>query len=750
MAIFKYPYTDLYNLNLDWIVSTLKELETFVESLLPVVHTVNGETGDVVISAKMINDARIDGIVTVPSTENPESFTEDEISEMFNNGKRILLWANNTGTYDRCYLIGPEDLIEYLPMSITSNVVTVNGLRGNVQLFGSTIPISQNSSATIESAVDTKIDKPVGIASGKFLQTDSTGKAIWGNGASSETIAETVTQWLDENVPSGTTVVIDKTLTVQNAAADSKAVGDAVSGLQNEIDFIAKIENLVDTTTLSYGFLSMANGQLIDNPNYLTTDYITIQPNTDYVIHINNPSILGGNAGKLAVFENGVFRAATPISNLGNGWYLHNVSSSAPIQVRFSSGDTTPQGIYINKGSVALSSIPNYSVKINPYVAIDYSQIDNLPDFVTAHVPNYVNPLNVISGFLNITNGQIMENDAYRTTDFIEIEPNTDYVIHINTPSALGGNAGILVEYSNQTYVTYHRGTSLGDGWYLHNIEGDVPIQVRFSSGSGNLNLLLLARGNAPIDPIPAYAGKLIDSEFNINYENINIKYEYKSQLTDRQWYIIGDSLSHGDFTSGGNPQFTNGLYAGELCVYPFYIGNRTGIVVHNLAVNGATLATIPNDSRYQWTADDNYKQVGEDAEYITIWIGVNDQGLNVPLGTIDSSDVTTFYGAYNTVLLWIINNRPYAKIGIVASYWLYRPYAEAVKAIGAKYGVPVLNFYDDPNVPVSIGSRRPDVSEEIKTLRDNQYRVSESNFHPNSEFHELESVYIEEWMKTL
>lgn len=51
-----------------------------------------------------------------------------------------------------------------------------------------------------------------------------------------EDIAEAVTDWLDENVPTGQTVVVDSSLSIAGAAADSKKTGDEVYNLKSAIN----------------------------------------------------------------------------------------------------------------------------------------------------------------------------------------------------------------------------------------------------------------------------------------------------------------------------------------------------------------------------------------------------------------------------------------------------------------------------------------------------------------------------------
>ena len=281
------------------------------------------------------------------------------------------------------------------------------------------------------------------------------------------------------------------------------------------------------------------------------------------------------------------------------------------------------------------------------------------------------------------------------------------------------------------------------DSWIDWTTKTTAEISVAYAANRNGMSLRCVITD--------MYGNTLISDEAVLTYTSAGTyQYEYASSLTGKVWYCIGDSYTHGDFSSITPPVFTDGMYAGQLCVYPFYIGNRTGIKVHNLAVNGATMTVIPSSSKYQWAVDEHYQLVGEDADIVTIWIGVNDMFEGVPIGTIDSEDETTFYGAYNKVLKWLIVNRPYAKIGIVASFLCDEGFCTAVKNLGAKYGVPVLNFYDDPDLPVSIWSKRTDVSVEVKDIRHEQYAVSKTNYHPSAKFHELESYYIEEWLKTL
>lgn len=81
--------------------------------------------------------------------------------------------------------------------------------------------------------ITNKVDKPVNVPAGKFLQTDSNGNEVWGNAASPTDVTNAVTDWLDDNIPTGQTVVVDQSLTVNGAAADAKKTGDEISDLKS-------------------------------------------------------------------------------------------------------------------------------------------------------------------------------------------------------------------------------------------------------------------------------------------------------------------------------------------------------------------------------------------------------------------------------------------------------------------------------------------------------------------------------------
>lgn len=92
-----------------------------------------------------------------------------------------------------------------------------------------------NNMDTIDNVLAAKLDKPTAVPAGKFLQTDSNGDAVWGNAASPTDVTNAVTDWLDDNIPTGQTVAVDQSLTVSGAAADAKKTGDKITNLNRAV-----------------------------------------------------------------------------------------------------------------------------------------------------------------------------------------------------------------------------------------------------------------------------------------------------------------------------------------------------------------------------------------------------------------------------------------------------------------------------------------------------------------------------------
>ena len=237
--------------------------------------------------------------------------------------------------------------------------------------------------------------------------------------------------------------------------------------------------------------------------------------------------------------------------------------------------------------------------------------------------------------------------------------------------------------------------------------------------------------------------------------------------LWGKKYVSCGDSFTSGNFEgeSGENGPYDEkdpAIYDEQWQMnktYPWWIARRNQMILINEAKGGSTMALTRGYLDGQEGKDitwrrpfsyQRYLQVPEDADYCTLWFGINDS-VNTYLGTIDDTDNRTFYGAWNVVLEWLITNRPYTKLGIIVTNEADAAYRTAVRECALKWGVPYLDLMNDDRIPVMFERDEAlGMCDKAKQLRRKQFIVTEDNQHPNLAAHKLFSYVIEEFLRHL
>ena len=355
---------------------------------------------------------------------------------------------------------------------------------------------------------------------------------------------------------------------------------------------------------------------------------------------------------------------------------------------------------------------------------------------------NLVNPDELIDGFSNSTTRGILTfqtNPTYKTCVFYNNSSQTKRY-YVYPKFRMYGE----LNYSSGDYGSFtNHSTEVFEPSFI-----DVPAYTRVNLAFyvSDLDRAMIIESNSAVPYVPYY--------IKISHLDVDQAHFLQNDaLYNKKYVALGDSFTHGDFTNSPTNNYTieDGLYQGQYKVYPYLIGNRTHMNVLNFGVNGMTLAYKENRPN-SLIETEKYKDVPADTDYITIKIGINDDNQNIPIGSIDSDNNGTFYGAYNTVLTYLITNYPNAKIGLIATNGATVDIVNATIAIGQKYGIPVLNESTDTNVPLLIRTNRTDVPSDIKNLRNANWEVSpeNNNYHPNEICHEYESTIIEHFLRSL
>lgn len=200
------------------------------------------------------------------------------------------------------------------------------------------------------------------------------------------------------------------------------------------------------------------------------------------------------------------------------------------------------------------------------------------------------------------------------------------------------------------------------------------------------------------------------------------------SILDGKVLVCCGDSITEAVNPDGG--YFFN---------YAESVAFRHGMTCHKDGAGGSTMAYGQGKS----FSISRYLNVPE-FDYLTIWFGWNDAAYST-LGTINDTDNRTFYGAYKLVLEHLITNNPTKKIGLIVPYGsdAVSPFAQAVRDISQRYGVPCLDLKDHNKCSLIWGTENP-----AQLARRNA--LTYDGTHPNQEGHDFLSSIYEQFLLSL
>lgn len=179
---------------------------------------------------------------------------------------------------------------------------------------------------------------------------------------------------------------------------------------------------------------------------------------------------------------------------------------------------------------------------------------------------------------------------------------------------------------------------------------------------------------------------------------------------------------------------------------YGAIVAQRNNMEFVNYGIGGSTLQYI--DGKHPFSDPSRYQSMDEDLDYLTIEFGWNDNAYGT-LGTITDSDNTTYYGAWNVVLPWLIEHYPNTKIGLIVPYGTTAEMREAVRLIAKKYCVGYMDMTGNPNIPLLYNREASfNVDTNIQTLYRNRYLAD--GVHPNNAGYEAWATAYEAFLKTL
>ena len=188
-------------------------------------------------------------------------------------------------------------------------------------------------------------------------------------------------------------------------------------------------------------------------------------------------------------------------------------------------------------------------------------------------------------------------------------------------------------------------------------------------------------------------------------------------ELNGKKINFLGDSITEGACLEDWNN------------VYWMRLGRETGATVRGYGIGGTRIAPRLNPER---PGEEGFGQyfgsrvagMDPDADIVVVWGGTNDFGHgDVPLGTIDDRDNTTFYGALHYLYSGLLTKYPKAQFLILTPLhrgyedwqgpnmpvWdppkVLKTYVDCIRRVAEYYSLPVLDLYANsgiqPAVPI-------------------------------------------------
>lgn len=361
-------------------------------------------------------------------------------------------------------------------------------------------------------------------------------------------------------------------------------------------------------------------------------------------------------------------------------------------------------------------------------------------------IANRFNQSKVTEGYIP-SSGNFISDSAWRCTDFIPCNAETLYFSCNDSGVRKRWGMSFVASYDSNKNLTNHVNT-ISDGIYTGTNENGF---VRFSYKESTARTDYMIRTDDSYNDYCEY-----NKAYTIKESSLPISaLANKGVLYGKKYCACGDSYTEGAFD--GSPDNSYLDENGIPKTYHYFIGKRNEMEVINCGKSGSIMALnkdyvegkITNPKMDSPFAYERYLEVPLDSDYITLAFGINDAS-RTNLGTIDDTTNETFYGAWNVVLDYFLQNAPFAKVGIII-YTPNQQYHDAIVAIAKKWGKKVLDFSgEDSNLPWFM-PERIGMSAEINAKYKELYRVSDTNKgHPSWQAHEFESTIIENFLRSL
>lgn len=504
-----------------------------------------------------------------------------------------------------------------------------------------------------------------------------------------ENVGNNVTEWLAENVtPVGSAVTVDKSLSIEGAAADAQVTGYSLNRIKESLTRFSKSWLCGQTLEGITGYVAIDGTQNTTNTYYKTIKY---RPNPGAErIHVDSIYI-SAVTSEYALFsfwrEND-----TMISSISN--QVYNPSAIGSV---FSNVETDiPVG--------------------TDYIKITFSNMessnsfDNIRDYGTWKPP-------VNKRIINQPLSSEFQQQLYlhcptsELGDYGALSFNAEFETELPVSSYDIFFCGYDEDYSGRTFTMYRTGITDGiDGNKLH-------ISANFQNRSNSirnkywngivLNLSYSRPSSTNSTPIRIMNTYMIRSKY-CRLNDVELERSYYPSSN----YPALDQEANAPFNPmlGGNlcvigDSLSGAFYKSESETYPALIAKWNNMNLDNLSISGNPMAKTD-----AYTENECFAERVDDLDatkyYTHIYVmgGANDYNYSIPIGEDSDTSITTFKGAINHIIDTLTAKFPQAKIVFGTTYrrtenYADKIYAHAMLTVCAVRSIPCIDNYENSGV---------------------------------------------------
>lgn len=294
-----------------------------------------------------------------------------------------------------------------------------------------------------------------------------------------------------------------------------------------------------------------------------------------------------------------------------------------------------------------------------------------------------------INGYYSSTTGAFTNTTIWKTSNYINCLANDVFKTNL-------GAGNICFWDTSKVFVS---GTVISGSTVTVTVPNTEIIRyVTFTVTPANTDSYMVGKNEVPTVYVPYYVNILVSK----------IK---TSRVAGKKWHCLGDSIT-------AEPEG-----------YHKWLSADYGVLPNNYGVNATTIAKRSGrtDSMLE-----RYVSMADGADIITVLGGTNDFGNAVPLGTLGSTDETTFYGAYESLVRGLIGKYHGKAIGLFtpiprrSDTGGLATYADAIINVAKKFSIPCLDLYRSAGLDPHFD------------IINNTYFKIQDGLHPNAEGHKI------------